>query len=75
MKRRSLPVRKSSLWGAIWPIVAALLYGVSPIDLIPDIIPLLGLADDAAVGTLLGFVALRAFLRWRESRATRRAWR
>lgn len=33
----------------IWPLILGLLYGVSPLDLIPDVIPLLGLADDAAV--------------------------
>jgi uncharacterized membrane protein YkvA (DUF1232 family) len=36
-------------WTAIAGIVGALIYVFSPIDLIPDIIPVLGLTDDAAV--------------------------
>lgn len=42
--------RHSSLWGpqiALW-VGAALLYLVSPIDIIPDLIPALGLTDDVA---------------------------
>ena len=35
--------------GSIIAIVSALIYFLSPIDLIPDIIPGLGLIDDAAV--------------------------
>ena len=35
--------------GTIVAIVSALLYFVSPIDLIPDFIPVVGYADDAAV--------------------------
>ena len=31
------------------PMAFALLYGASPIDLIPDLIPLLGIVDDAIV--------------------------
>lgn len=31
------------------PIILALLYGASPIDLIPDILLLLGFVDDALV--------------------------
>ena len=36
-------------FGTMIGIVLALLYFVSPIDIIPDGIPLLGLSDDAAV--------------------------
>ncbi len=35
--------------GSIIAIVSALIYFVSPIDLLPDSIPVLGYADDAAV--------------------------
>lgn len=34
-------------------IVAALLYFVTPIDLVPDFIPIIGWADDAALITLI----------------------
>lgn len=36
-------------WGAVAAIVSALLYFVSPIDVIPDFIPFIGYIDDAAV--------------------------
>jgi len=39
--------------GSVMAIVAVLIYFVSPIDLIPDSIPIVGYLDDAAV---LGFV-------------------
>lgn len=35
--------------GTIVAIIAALLYVLSPIDIIPDVIPVVGFADDAAV--------------------------
>ncbi|MBQ9647834.1 MAG: DUF1232 domain-containing protein [Oscillospiraceae bacterium] len=35
--------------GTIIGIVCAFLYVVSPLDMIPDFIPIIGLADDAAV--------------------------
>lgn len=39
-------------WTSIAAIVGALLYVFSPIDLIPDFIPVVGLLDDAAVVAL-----------------------
>jgi uncharacterized membrane protein YkvA (DUF1232 family) len=36
-------------WGSKVLAIAALVYLISPIDAIPDIIPVLGLTDDAAV--------------------------
>ncbi|SEF67530.1 uncharacterized membrane protein YkvA (DUF1232 family) [Marinobacterium mangrovicola] len=36
-------------WYSIAAIVAALLYVLTPIDLIPDVIPVIGLVDDAFV--------------------------
>jgi uncharacterized membrane protein YkvA (DUF1232 family) len=43
--------------GAIFSALMALLYGASPIDLIPDLIPVLGWLDDAAIVPLLLIVA------------------
>lgn len=56
-------------WGAIISLLAALLYGVSPIDLIPDLIPLIGWVDDAIIVPIM---LLLAFLQWRRRRAVSR---
>jgi uncharacterized membrane protein YkvA (DUF1232 family) len=40
-----------------------LLYGVSPIDLIPDLIPLLGFVDDAAIVPLMLIIAFFQYKR------------
>lgn len=42
---------KKAAWGAKTIAIGALLYAVSPIDALPDIVPILGLTDDAAVIT------------------------
>jgi uncharacterized membrane protein YkvA (DUF1232 family) len=39
------------------PILMALVYGVSPIDLIPDLIPLIGIVDDALIIPMLLMLA------------------
>lgn len=36
-------------WGSIVKIIAVLIYFVSPIDVIPDILPLVGFTDDLAL--------------------------
>jgi uncharacterized membrane protein YkvA (DUF1232 family) len=41
-------------------LILALLYILSPIDLIPDVIPVVGWVDDAAVAVGAGAVALGA---------------
>jgi uncharacterized membrane protein YkvA (DUF1232 family) len=54
-------------WGSVVLVVVAIIYFVSPIDLIPDWIPLAGFIDDAAV---IGFVInqirndLDDYLKW-----------
>lgn len=56
-------------WGSIVLVVIAIIYFVSPIDLIFDWLPLAGFVDDAAV---IGFVIkaiqndLNAFLKWEQ---------
>ncbi|CAN5627914.1 hypothetical protein BH11ARM2_BH11ARM2_05490 [soil metagenome] len=57
--------RASSL-KTIVPLVGALLYGASPLDLIPDVIPLIGWIDDAFIVPLLLFMAYKAYRRNQE---------
>jgi uncharacterized membrane protein YkvA (DUF1232 family) len=58
-------------WWAISAVVFALLYVLSPIDLIPDPIPVIGYLDDAAVVAvclLLIEKELGDYIAWKESR-------
>lgn len=53
-------------------MVSGLLYGVSPIDLLPDLIPLIGWVDDAILVPLMLILALIGFNRWKaKGRPTR----
>ncbi len=58
-------------WAGLLNLLAAVIYGVSPLDLIPDVIPLLGWLDDAIAIPLFIVFGILAFLRhrknWRES--------
>lgn len=59
-------------WGSIVLVIVAIIYFVSPIDIIPDAIPGIGLVDDAAV---IAFVVkqtkadLDNFLAWEVERS------
>ena len=61
-------------WETIVLSIAAIIYFVTPIDLIPDFIPVAGYVDDAAV---LAFVAsaikadLKNFLKWETEQSGR----
>lgn len=63
---RDIPV------GTIISIVGALIYVVSPIDLIPDVVPVIGFMDDAVVITLvLGLGVskdLKKYRKWRDGK-------
>jgi uncharacterized membrane protein YkvA (DUF1232 family) len=48
----------------ILSIIAALIYGASPIDLIPDLLVLVGWVDDAAIGGLLMLFGARILVRY-----------
>lgn len=63
-------VYKDVPWKTIAAIVGALVYFISPIDVIPDFIPVVGFLDDAAViGLALNMVQedLDAYRRWKKS--------
>ncbi len=58
-------------WWALSAIVFALLYVVSPVDLIPDFIPVIGYLDDAAVVSVclkLVEQELQTYKAWKEKR-------
>ena len=59
-------------WLTIAAIVFALLYVLSPIDLIPDFIPVIGLVDDALViAACLAMVEqdLNKYVEWKKQNA------
>lgn len=57
----------------VFALVAALIYAVSPIDLLLDVIPLAGFLDDAAViGLMLDLGLARDLMQYREWKRLRR---
>jgi len=64
-------------WHSIVVALAALIYFVSPLDFIPDVIPVLGLSDDAVI---ISFVVaqiktdLDDFMAWEISRQDKVNW-
>ena len=63
-------------WKTIIRIIAVLLYFVNPIDIIPDLLPIIGLTDDIAL-TLWLFSSIKddieAFQAWEQSRGAAQA--
>lgn len=53
---------------AIVPVIVAIVYGVSPVDLIPDILPLIGWVDDGVMGVLMGTISVWLWARNRKRR-------
>ena len=41
-------------------LVVALLYIVSPVDIVPDVVPVVGWVDDAAVGVGAGAACIKS---------------
>ena len=58
-------------WKALLSLIFALLYDASPIDLIPDLIPLLGWLDDVVVSAVLALFALVTWVKWKKARSNK----
>lgn len=56
-------------WAGIINLAVAVLYGASPIDLIPDVIFVLGWLDDAIAVPLFIFLSILGFMRHRKMQA------
>jgi uncharacterized membrane protein YkvA (DUF1232 family) len=52
-------------WTALVPLVTAAIYGASPVDLIPDILLLVGWLDDGTMALTMGALSLWLFVRSR----------
>jgi uncharacterized membrane protein YkvA (DUF1232 family) len=61
---------RQALYGTIAAVVFGLIYVFNPLDLVPDVLPILGAVDDATViGTLLLLVErdLKKYRSWKEN--------
>jgi uncharacterized membrane protein YkvA (DUF1232 family) len=52
-------------WTAFVPLVTAVLYGASPVDLIPDLLLLVGWVDDGMMAVAMGMLSVWMFFRAR----------
>ncbi|MBS1724633.1 MAG: DUF1232 domain-containing protein [Armatimonadetes bacterium] len=68
---QNTPALRRTPWGAVLSVLFALVYGASPIDLIPDVIPLIGWLDDGVV--LILCIVLAAVSLHRRNKAIRRS--
>jgi uncharacterized membrane protein YkvA (DUF1232 family) len=64
--KNALPGRPFA-WGPVLSIIVGLLYGASPVDLVPDILPLIGWVDDAVLMPLLIALGVVGLLRRRKA--------
>lgn len=55
-------------WQPLVSMLAAVVYGASPLDVLPDLIPMLGLVDDALIVPLLLLWSAWQFGHWRGQR-------
>ena len=62
--------REIPYW-TIAAVVAALIYVISPVDLIPDFIPVIGYVDDAAVVSVCLLLVEQDLVKYREWKAKR----
>jgi len=51
-KEKALKMKKALTIVSVAALAFSIVYGISPIDIIPDLTPIAGIVDDAAVGTL-----------------------
>jgi len=58
-------------WKAVISILATLLYDVSPIDLVPDVIPILGWLDDGLVTIVMFGFAFASWRKWARAKKER----
>lgn len=66
-------VKSAIPWAGILNILAAVVYGASPIDLIPDVLILIGWVDDAiAIPMFLAFAFL-AFAKHKKAMRTQKS--
>ena len=53
-------------WGTMAAVVFTLIYVLNPLDLVPDVLPIIGEVDDAAVTAACLFLVERDLLKYKE---------